>query len=337
MALNDTPGLAGKDAHDQPRDNRDMHDARRRAGAPDATLDQARVDLVSLLDRFTAGCEGSLETPVPGVYLHRITNPGGPKPGMQTPALALIAQGSKRVMVGDDVYVYDPMHYLVSSVDLPVIGQVTAASETEPYLGMRLDLDVEEITSLIQDQNLPPATQADASRGLYVNRLGSSMLDAVLRLLRLIDAPEDVPIVAPLVKREILYRLLMNGSGARLRQIALQDSQTQRIAKAIKLLRQHFDQPLRVEDIAKDVHMSVSSLHHHFKAVTAMSPLQYQKQLRLQEARRLMLLDIADAATAAHRVGYESASQFSREYSRLFGAPPLRDTRRWRDAAAAGA
>ncbi|KIG03748.1 transcriptional regulator, AraC family [Burkholderia sp. MR1] len=337
MALNDTPGLAGKDAHDQPRDSRDMHDARRRAGAPDATLDQARVDLVSLLDRLTAGCGGSLETPVPGVYLHRITNPGGPKPGMQTPALALIAQGSKRVMVGDDVYVYDPMHYLVSSVDLPVIGQVTAASETEPYLGMRLDLDVEEITSLIQDQNLPPATQADASRGLYVNRLGSSMLDAVLRLLRLIDTPEDVPIVAPLVKREILYRLLMNGSGARLRQIALQDSQTQRIAKAIKLLRQHFDQPLRVEDIAKDVHMSVSSLHHHFKAVTAMSPLQYQKQLRLQEARRLMLLDIADAATAAHRVGYESASQFSREYSRLFGAPPLRDTRRWRDAAAAGA
>ncbi|MDR5739543.1 MULTISPECIES: AraC family transcriptional regulator [unclassified Caballeronia] len=327
MALNDMPGLAGKDAHDSPPDTR-------RNGPLDAALDQARVDLVSLLDRFTAGCEGSLETPVPGVFLHRITNPGGPKPGMQTPALALIAQGSKRVMVGDDVYVYDPMHYLVSSVDLPVIGQVTAASETEPYLGMRLDLDVEEITSLIQDQNLPPATQADASRGLYVNRLGTSMLDAVLRLLRLIDTPEDVPIVAPLVKREILYRLLMNGSGARLRQIALQDSQTQRIAKAISLLRRHFDQPLRVEDIAKDVHMSVSSLHHHFKAVTAMSPLQYQKQLRLQEARRLMLLDIADAATAAHRVGYESASQFSREYSRLFGAPPLRDTRRWRDAAA---
>lgn len=327
MALNDMPGLAGKDAHDSPPDTR-------RNGPLDAALDQARVNLVSLLDRFTAGCEGSLETPVPGVFLHRITNPGGPKPGMQTPALALIAQGSKRVMVGDDVYVYDPMHYLVSSVDLPVIGQVTAASETEPYLGMRLDLDVEEITSLIQDQNLPPATQADASRGLYVNRLGTSMLDAVLRLLRLIDTPEDVPIVAPLVKREILYRLLMNGSGARLRQIALQDSQTQRIAKAISLLRRHFDQPLRVEDIAKDVHMSVSSLHHHFKAVTAMSPLQYQKQLRLQEARRLMLLDIADAATAAHRVGYESASQFSREYSRLFGAPPLRDTRRWRDAAA---
>ncbi|WP_250509995.1 AraC family transcriptional regulator [Caballeronia sp. GACF4] len=331
MALNDTPGLADKDPHEHPREMRNN------SQTLDPALDQARLELVSLLDRLTAGCEGSIETCVPGVFVHRIMNPGGPKPGIQTPALALIAQGTKRIMVGDDVYVYDPMHYLVSSVDLPVIGQVTVASETEPYLGMRLDLDVEEITSLIQDQRLPPVTQSDATRGVYVNRLGNSMLDAVLRLLRLIDTPDDVPILAPLVKREILYRLLMNGSGARLRQIALQDSQTQRIAKAILLLRQNFDQPLRVEDIARDVHMSVSSLHHHFKAVTAMSPLQYQKQLRLQEARRLMLLDIADAATAAHRVGYESASQFSREYSRLFGAPPLRDTRRWRDAAATGA
>ena len=288
---------------------------------------------VALLERFTGEVEGTIETAVPGLSLHRIVNPGGPKPGIQTPALGLIAQGSKRVMVGDDVYVYDPFHYLVSSVDLPVIGQVTVANETQPYLGARLDLDVDAITELIRDENLPPAAHADATRGLFVNRLGSSMLEAVLRLLRLLDTPEDIPILAPLVKREILYRLLMNGQGARLRQIALQDSQTQRIAKAILLLRQHFDQPLRVEAIARDVHMSVSSLHHHFKAVTAMSPLQYQKQLRLQEARRLMLLDVADAATAAHRVGYESASQFSREYSRLFGAPPLRDTRRWRDAA----
>jgi AraC-like DNA-binding protein len=299
----------------------------------DPVLDQARLDLVALMDRFTSECEGTIETPVQGLFLHRIVRCGGPSHGIQTPALGVIAQGSKRVMVGDEHYVYDPMHYLVSSVDLPVVGQVTGASEAQPYLGMRLDLDVDEITALIRDENLPPATNADASRGLFVNRLGTSMLDAVLRLLRLLDTPEDIPILAPLVKREILYRLLMNGQGARLRQIALHDSQTQRIAKAILLLRQHFDQPLRVEAIARDVHMSVSSLHHHFKAVTAMSPLQYQKQLRLQEARRLMLIDMTDAATAAHRVGYESASQFSREYSRLFGAPPLRDMRRWRDSA----
>ncbi|CDY79828.1 Transcriptional regulator, AraC family [Caballeronia glathei] len=326
MALNDRA---------DPASDTPQHDAQQVPHAPDASLDHARLELVALLDRFTEGCEGTVETAVPGFFVHRIMNPGGPKPGIQTPVLGLIAQGSKRVMVGDEVYVYDPMHYLVSSVDLPVMGQVTVASATEPYLGLRLDLDVEEITELIRDEKLPPAAHSDASRGLYVNRLGAPMLDAVLRLLRLLDTPEDIPILAPLVKREILYRLLMNGQGARLRQIALTDSQTQRIAKAILLLRQNFDQPLRVEAIARDVHMSVSSLHHHFKAVTAMSPLQYQKQLRLQEARRLMLLDMADAATAAHRVGYESASQFSREYSRLFGAPPLRDTRRWRDAAGA--
>src|ERR1700712_3494167 len=304
-------------------------------GAADSTLDQARLDLVALLDRFTTNVEGTMRSEVQGLHLHRISRPGGPSHGIQTPALGLIAQGSKRVMVGDDVYVYDPMHYLVSSVDLPVVGQVAVASGEQPYLGLRLDLDVEEITALIRDESLPPATHADATRGLYVNRLGTPMLDAVLRLLRLLDTPEDIPILAPMIKREILYRLLMNGSGARLRQIALQDSQTQRIAKAIMMLRQNFDQPLRVESIARDVHMSVSSLHHHFKAVTAMSPLQYQKQLRLQEARRLMLIDMTDAATAAHRVGYESASQFSREYSRLFGAPPVRVTRRWRETVGA--
>ena len=310
------------------------HHASNQTAPLDPALDHARLDLVALLERFTAHAEGSINTPVKGLHLHRIVRCGGPSHGIQTPALGLIAQGSKRVMVGDELYVYDPMHYLVSSVDLPVRGQVTGATEEQPYLGLRLELDVGDITALIRDENLPPPTHADASRGLYVNRLGTPMLDPVLRLLRLLDTPEDIPILAPLIKREILYRLLMNGPGARLRQIALQDSQTQRIAKAIVMLRENFDQPLRVESIARDVHMSVSSLHHHFKAVTAMSPMQYQKQLRLQEARRLMLIDMTDAATAAHRVGYESASQFSREYSRLFGAPPQRDTRRWRDAVA---
>ena len=203
MALNETADSANDFSHvpnEPPR-------------TPDPSLDGARLDLVALLDRFTIGCEGTIETPVPGFYLHRVMNPGGPKHGIQTPALALIAQGSKRVMVGDDVYVYDPLHYLVSSVDLPVMGQVTVASETEPYLGLRLDLDVEAITELIRDEKLPPATHSDAARGLYVNRLGAPMLDAVLRLLRLIDTPEDIPVLAPLVKREILYRLLMNGHG----------------------------------------------------------------------------------------------------------------------------
>jgi AraC-like DNA-binding protein len=255
---------------------------------------------------------------------------------MHNPALALIAQGSKRVLIGDEEYEYDPLHYMVTSVDLPAVGKVEVVSATQPYLGLRLDLDVKVIGELIQDESLPPARHADPSRGLYVNRLSATMLDAVLRLLRLLDTPDDIPILAPMIKREILYRLLRHGQGARLRQIALQDSQTQRVAKAIRLLRENFAQSLRIESIARDVHMSVSSLHHHFKAITAMSPLQYQKQLRLQEARRLMLLGDIDVAIAAHRVGYESASQFSREYSRCFGAPPLRDRRRWLEEAAEG-
>jgi AraC-like DNA-binding protein len=293
----------------------------------DPALDSARRELVGLLDRLTSEQEGTMETAVPGLGVHRLMRPSGPRHLIQTPAFCVIAQGSKRLMVADELYSYDPLHYLVSSIDLPVVAQVTAANATEPYLGLRLDVDVEQIGELIRN-TVPPPTPSYASRGLYVSPLDSTMLDAVLRLLRLLDTPDDIPIIAPLIKREILYRLLMNGQGARLRQIALQDSQMQRIAKAIQLLRENFAQPLRVDVMARDVHMSVSSLHRHFKAVTAMSPLQYQKQLRLQEARRLLFMGGADVAVAAHLVGYESASQFSREYSRLFGAPPLRDKRR---------
>lgn len=293
-------------------------------------LDEARKELVQLLNHITQGQDGTIVTAVPGLQVFRISKPDGPKHAFASPALGLIAQGSKRIIVGDDIYVYDPMHYLVTSVDLPVCGHVRLTSEHEPYLGVRLELAVDEIGELIGDEKLPAkASNAPASRGLYVNRIAMPVLEPVLRLLRLLDTPEDVPIVAPLIKREILYRLLVNGEGARLRQIALQDSHTQRITKAISALRVNYAQSLRVEDMARAVHMSVSSFHHHFKAVTAMSPLQYQKQLRLQEARRQMLLTGADVASAAHSVGYESPSQFAREYGRMFGAPPLRDKRRW--------
>jgi AraC-like DNA-binding protein len=295
----------------------------------DSTLDAGRVELVSRLERLTAGVEGTIETAVSDLYLHRIMHPGGPKPVIQMPALGLIAQGSKQLLVGEEELEYDPMHYLVTSVDMPVCGRVRIASPTQPYLGLRVGLSIEEIADLIRDEDLPPPPHADASRGLFVSRLTAPLLDAVLRLLRLLDTPRDIPILVPLVKREILYRLLMEGPGARLRQIVLEDSQTERVARAIRLLRENFLRPVRVAAMARAVHMSESSLHHHFKAVTAMSPLQYQKQLRLQEARRLLLSGDIDVSTTAHRVGYESVSQFSREYSRLFGAPPLRDRRRW--------
>ncbi len=309
-----------------------------RSSARDTSLDEADLrllalqrELVSLLARMTVGGEGSIDTAIGGLYLHRITNPQGPKHAVQTPIFAVIAQGTKRLFVGDDVYEYDPMHYLVSSVDLPTVGKVTLSSPDLPYLGLRIDLDTKEIGALIGDEHLPQGIASDASRGLFVARLDVTLLDAVLRLLRLLDSPRDIAIMAPMIKREILYRLLMNGQGALLRQTVLQDSQMNRIAKAIRMMKESFALPLRVEDIARDVHMSTSSLHHHFKVVTAMSPLQYQKNLRLQEARRLILGDDVSVAIAAQTVGYESSSQFSREYSRMFGAPPLRDKRRWQE------
>jgi AraC-like DNA-binding protein len=295
-------------------------------------FESMRRELLELIERYTVGVEGVLETAVDGLGVYRITNPGGPKHAVQKPMFAVIAQGSKQLFVGDEVVDYDPMHYLVASVDMPVVGRVMIRSPEEPYLGLRLDLDIREIGDLIGDENLPQDISRDsASRGLYVDRLDCALLDAVLRLLRLHQRPRDIAILAPMVRREILYRLLMNGQGALLRQTVLQDSQMNRVAKAIRLMRDGYTQPLRVDDIARDVHMSVSSLHHHFKQVTAMSPLQYQKNLRLQEARRLILTADMSVALAAHTVGYESSSQFSREYSRLFGAPPLRDKRRWQE------
>src|SRR5450830_135447 len=297
--------------------------------AADIRLQAAQRELVALITVLTKGCEGSIETSIEGFYLHRIAHPQGPKHSVQKPIFAVIAQGSKRLFVGYDAYEYDPMHYLVSSVDLPTVGKVTVSSPELPYLGLRMDLDSKEIGALIGDADLPQGLASEAARGLFVNRLDVSLLDAVLRLLRLLQTPRDIAILAPMIKREILYRLLMNGQGALLRQTVLQDSQMNRIAKAIRLMKENFVQPLRVDAIARDVHMSVSSLHHHFKVVTAMSPLQYQKNLRLQEARRLILADDISVALASQAVGYESPSQFSREYSRMFGSPPLRDKRRW--------
>ncbi|OZI38016.1 AraC family transcriptional regulator [Bordetella genomosp. 10] len=293
--------------------------------------DAARQELVALVARHTGDrLEGSMPTAVPGLHLHRLMCESGPRHSIQNPILSVIAQGGKRLLVGEDVFEYDPFHYMVSSVDLPVVGKVHVASPTEPYLGLRVDLDVDEIGALIRDEHLPPPGPAEAPRGVHVHPLGASMLDAVLRLARLLDTPADIAILAPLIKREILYRLLVNGQGLALRQTALQDSHTQRIARSIHQMRQCFDQPLRVEDMARDAHMSVSSFHHHFKSVTSMSPLQFQKQLRLQEARRLIFMGDGDVAVVARQVGYESPSQFSREYSRLFGTAPMRDKRRWR-------
>jgi len=248
-------------------------------------------------------------------------------------AFCVIAQGSKEILLGDTRYRYDSAHYLLVTAELPVVSQVIEASYERPYLSLRLELDPTLVGSvMVEAGHSEPRNHADV-RAIDVSPLDASLLDAVVRLVRLLDAPAEAPFLAPLITREIVYRLLMGAQGNRLRYIAGQGGHAHRIARAIERLRAEFDQPLRIDDIARELGMSVSSFHHHFKAVTAMSPLQFQKQMRLQEARRLMLGEDLDAASAGYRVGYNDAAHFNREYKRLFGLPPLGDVKRLRQAA----
>jgi AraC-like DNA-binding protein len=300
------------------------------AGSPvDDELDRKMDELTALIDRFTPG-DGMHRTAIPRLQLMRASHPGEATCGVTEPAMGIIAQGAKRVILQNEIYIYDRAQFLIASVDLPVTGQVIEASEAKPYLAFKLELDTKEIASLMLQAELAEPGERPSSRGLFLTRTSPSMLDAVLRLLRLLESPADIPALAPLAEREVLYRLLKSEEGWRVRQMATVHTQAQRIGKAIRWLKANFADPLQIDTLASNVNMSASSLHHHFKAVTAMSPLQYQKQLRLQEARRLLLAEGIDAATAGHRVGYESPSQFSREYSRLFGAPPARDLQRLR-------
>lgn len=234
-------------------------------------------------------------------------------------------QGRKQVQLWEESYVYDPLNYLVVSVTLPLAGQVTEASPEKPYFCIRLDIDPAEIAQLIADVSPIGVPSQQPHRGLYLDKIDSALLDAMLRLVRLLDVPSDIPALAPLTLREIFYRLLKGQQGQRLHEIAITDSQTHRVTRAIEWLNNNYSQPLHIDELASYVNLSNSALHHRFKAVTAMSPLQYQKQLRLQHARRLMISEGLDVSTAGFKVGYESPSQFSREYSRMFGAPPSRD------------
>lgn len=287
--------------------------------------------LAALIGRF-AKSDGIHQTAIPRLALIRASQPTEPLHGLHEPALCIIAQGRKQVMLGERIYRYDPAQYLVVSVDLPVVGQVIAATPEEPYLCVRLDLDPAAIGTLMLEAAPASAAPLAPGPGLAVNPVTPALLDAVIRLAGLLAAPGDIPVLAPLAEREILYRLLTGEQAARLRQIAVAESKLQQVNRAIGWIKRNYQKSFSVEAVAAEARMSTSALHQHFKAVTAMSPLQYQKQLRLQEARRLILANALDAASAGFRVGYESPSQFSREYSRLFGAPPLRDVARLRSA-----
>lgn len=293
------------------------------------SLERAQAALVESIARWTAE-NGQPATAIPALSLYRLEAPREPVSCMYEPGICLIAQGAKRVLLGEDAYVYDAHHYLITSVDLPVVAQIIEASREKPYLGLVLRLDQREITQLMVDSNLPLPRTQQAGRGMAVSDVSLPLLNAFRRLIDLLDEPADIPILAPLVQREILYRLLVGEQGPRLRQIGVAGSQSHEIARAIDWLKGNIARPFRVDDLAAYTQMSTSAFHHHFRALTAMSPLQYQKWLRLHEARRLMLIEHLDATSAALQVGYESPSQFSREYSRLFGAPPLRDIRNLR-------
>ncbi|HQU85650.1 MAG TPA: AraC family transcriptional regulator, partial [Pyrinomonadaceae bacterium] len=241
------------------------------------------------------------------------------------PAFCVIAQGSKQVLLGEEEFRYDSGHYLISSIELPIVSHVLEASEEKPYLSCRLTLDASLVTSVLMESGIAPGKSGENVKAMNVSSIDADLLDAVVRLIRLYDSPEEGKILAPLIMKEIVFRLLKGEQGSRLGHLLPASGDTRRISKAVQQLRENIGEPLRIENIARELGMSVSGFHHHFKSVTAMSPLQFQKQIRLQEARRLMLGEDLDAASAGFRVGYEDPSYFSRDYKKLFGAPPQRD------------
>jgi AraC-like DNA-binding protein len=285
-----------------------------------------------LLDRMARALpeDGWLEV-LDGLFLARVSKPMESVHALYQPAFCLIAQGSKRVLLGEEAYQYDPGHYLIFTVDLPIVFRVEGAAEQKPYFGMRLHLDPALVASVMMESGFDTRKGDSAVKAIGVSPVGADLLDAVVRLVRLLDEPGGQKVIAPLIKREIVYRLLAGGEGARLGHlVAFSKGDTGRISRAIGHLREHYDEPLRIEELARQCGMSVSGFHHHFKSVTSMSPVQFQKQIRLQEARRLMLGEELDAASAGHRVGYGDPSYFSRDYKKLFGAPPHSDIARLR-------
>jgi AraC-like DNA-binding protein len=292
-----------------------------------------RGRLADLL-RAQAPCDGSFDLRIPGVHVTRTSRVHKELVhGVLRPSLCVVGQGAKRVMLGQEIYEYDASRMLVYSVDVPVAAQVTQARATEPFLGLRVDLDpgrIAELVPKVYPQGLP---RGQDGRAICVDRVDERVLNAMVRLMELAGQPGEADLLAPLVLDEILIRLLRSPLGPRVALIGQEESRIQRVAQAVTWVRTHFDQPLDVERLATLVHMSPSSFHQHFKVVTSMSPLQYQKALRLQEARRLMLMTQLDAGTAGRRVGYQSPSQFSREYGRYFGSAPTRDIARLREQA----
>ncbi len=291
---------------------------------------QAIDHLAAAMMRHTPG-DGIHPTPLPRLKLTRAANPTLPIPAVYDPGICIVAQGAKTAQAGARQFRYDPAHYLLASVDLPLIGRVVEASPDKPYLCVWLDFDVAAIADLLV-AHPDGAPRGSVPPGLMIDRATPALLDAAARLVGLLDQPDDVPVLAPLVERELVWRLLATPAGPMLRHMALADGRLARIGEAIRWLRAHFDEAVAVDQLADRAGMSPSAFHHQFKALTLMSPLQYRTRLRLEAARRLMATEGLDAATAGFRVGYGSPSQFSRDYVRAFGIPPARDAAQLREA-----
>jgi AraC-like DNA-binding protein len=284
-----------------------------------------------LCQRLSNRCiNDGANTVAEGLHFFRHSNPTQPTHGVYSPSICIIAQGAKEVLLGEERFRYDPGNFLLCSLDLPVVAQVVEATLDKPYLGLKLELDPALIASVSVEAGLSSGRNDSSVKSIAVSPLDGDLLDAFIRLFRLLDTPADYRVISPLVTREIIYRLLISDQGPRLRQMAVFGGNTNRITKAVQTLRTRFSESLSIEDMARELGMSASSFHQHFKTATSMSPLQFQKLLRLQEARRLLLTENMDASSAAVRVGYDDASQFTREYKRLFGDPPMRDVARFK-------
>lgn len=290
---------------------------------------QQQTELARVIKRHT-GTNGVHETAIPSLTFVQRSTDKELNYGVYKPSLCITAQGVKEVSVGMENYRYGPGDYLVASVDLPATSQIIETSSEKPYLGFILDLSADQIVEVIGDVNSSSASEKNLNRGMFVSKLHPSLMDAVVRLVRLLDTPDDIPTLAPLFTKEVIYRVLKGEHGETLKKIVIKENSAYQIKSAIHLIMTNYDKPFKVEKLAETANMSVSSFHKHFKEVTSMSPIQFQKQIKLQEARRLLLSETADATAVAYRVGYESPSQFSREYSRMFGFPPIEDMKRIR-------
>lgn len=285
-------------------------------------------ELISIIDRYSRK-DGENETAIPGVSLFRASSTDAALPSVYSPCLCIIAQGHKQVMLDKEIYQYGPSQYLMVSVDLPLMNRIIKASKDAPYLLLKIDINLQQLSELLIHID-HQARSSRTERGVFVGDVDETMGDSILRLARLLDTPDDIPVLATQTLREVFYRVLRKDGGDLMAKVALKGSHMQRIASAIQKIKSDLHSAIAIEELAALAGMSLSSFHEHFKTATAMSPLQFQKSLRLIEARSLMISRDLDAAGAAYQVGYESPSQFSREYARMFGAPPGRDIQLWK-------